>query len=218
MNPTRRQIVIGTAAAMICGVRPLVAVAGTQSIGGTAFGSHWRVTLDDAASADRVRDAVTSIVDSVDAAMSPWRGDSELSWFNVSRATGWQPASAPTCAVRRLRPDGRAAGAAVRFRPDQGRCGDAAGDLGRRGGDPQVRAVPDPRSLRDRQGPRHRPDRGDPRRTEASGRAGHRTDRAGRDSRPRAGHAKRHSALFLVQTDQGFSEVMTGAFADHLVV
>lgn len=99
MNPTRRQILIGTAAAMICGLRPLVASAGTQSIGGMAFASHWRVTLPDVAHAERVRDLVTAIVNSVDAAMSPWRGDSELSRFNASRSTGWRPVSAATCTV-----------------------------------------------------------------------------------------------------------------------
>lgn len=101
MQPTRRQILIGSAAAMVCGLRPLAALAGTHSIGGPAFASHWRITLTrkDTAKADRIRDAVTAIVESVDRAMSPWRGDSDLSRFNASPSTGWFPASTATCTV-----------------------------------------------------------------------------------------------------------------------
>ncbi len=99
MHPTRRQFLIGSGAAVACGSRPLAALAGTRSIGGTAFGSHWRLTLKDTARIGQVRHAVTAIIESVDAAMSPWRGESELSRFNANRSTDWQPMSAATCTV-----------------------------------------------------------------------------------------------------------------------
>jgi thiamine biosynthesis lipoprotein len=48
-----------------------------------------------------MRTALQAVVASVDAAMSPFRSDSEIGRFNRSDETGWFPLSAPTCQVLR---------------------------------------------------------------------------------------------------------------------
>ena len=70
----------------------------TEALRGPAFGASWMLVAP-AGAAAAVAPALEEIVASVDAAMSPFRADSELSRFNRSGETGWQPLSAETCAV-----------------------------------------------------------------------------------------------------------------------
>ena len=67
-------------------------------VGGPAFGSAWRVTAGGGVEGTAIARAVERVVASTDAAMSPWRHDSELSRFNRA-LPGETPVSAPLCAV-----------------------------------------------------------------------------------------------------------------------
>lgn len=96
MTLTRRDMIIGGLALSLL---PSGAAAATQAIGGPAFGSTWRMVLPADADAPRARAAVERIIAQVDAAMSPWRADSDVARFNVSTSTDWQQMSAETLAV-----------------------------------------------------------------------------------------------------------------------
>lgn len=76
-----------------------VRAAPTSTFGGHAFGSYWRVSCRAADSADRIRARIATVIDSVDAAMSPYRSDSEIGRFNASRSTDWAPVSPHTQTV-----------------------------------------------------------------------------------------------------------------------
>lgn len=96
--PSRRTFMTGAAAAMLCGAISAPAQAATR-IGGHAFGSSWRATLPADVDALAARHAIEAVVAAVDAAMSPYRPDSELSRFNRARTADWMPVSAQTCRV-----------------------------------------------------------------------------------------------------------------------
>lgn len=98
MRMTRRGMMLGGSALSMA---PSVALAtpATQVIGGLAFGSTWRLVLPAAADKYRARRAVEATVARVDAAMSPWRADSEVARFNARDTTDWQPMSAATMSV-----------------------------------------------------------------------------------------------------------------------
>lgn len=83
---TRRKLLIGATSAGIVAALP---AAATQYIGGPAFGSTWRVVLPKSADSFGVQQAVTSVVAEIDARMSPWRKDSEISRFNTARNSNW---------------------------------------------------------------------------------------------------------------------------------
>ncbi|SFP89742.1 FAD:protein FMN transferase [Tranquillimonas alkanivorans] len=95
MQLTRRTLLIGAAA--------LIATPGwasaTRILGGRAFASTWRAVLPADADAQAAAALVAHIVAETDAAMSPWRADSEVSRFNRSASLDWSPASANLCAV-----------------------------------------------------------------------------------------------------------------------
>lgn len=95
MNFTRRAFLASTAA---LAARPSFAGA-TASLGGDAFGSYWRLTLPQGGDARPADTAVRRVVARIDALMSPYRADSELSRFN--RASDGIPASAETLSVAR---------------------------------------------------------------------------------------------------------------------
>ncbi len=97
---TRRSL-LATAAAATAGLAaPALARAApaTQSEGGAAFGSYWRLTLPAAADAGPAARAIGEIVARTDALMSPYRADSEIGRFNRARA-GAMPAAPETLAV-----------------------------------------------------------------------------------------------------------------------
>jgi len=88
----RRSFIKGAAA---CGVGlslPMQAGA-VQVLGGNAFGSYWRVVLGGDASAAQVSQRVEAIVASVDASMSPYRAETEISLLNAADTTDWLPLS-----------------------------------------------------------------------------------------------------------------------------
>lgn len=101
MGMTRRTMLAGAGSVIVSGGVPTWASTRTRVIGGPAFGSSWRVTLTEGAREDSIAVAIRSIVESVSAAMSPYRSDSELSRFNASNNRDWQPMSPPLCAVVR---------------------------------------------------------------------------------------------------------------------
>jgi thiamine biosynthesis lipoprotein len=100
MRLTRRSVLIGAGSAFLAGALPASA-AGVRVIGGPAFGTSWRVTLPEGTEEAAIAAAIRSIIDSVDAAMSPFRADSEVSRFNAFGTCDWQALSPETCAVVR---------------------------------------------------------------------------------------------------------------------
>lgn len=100
MRLTRRSLLTGAGSAFLASALPAHA-AGTRVIGGPAFGTSWRVTLPESIEEGAIAAAIRSVVESVDAAMSPFRADSEVSRFNASGTCNWQALSPETCAVVR---------------------------------------------------------------------------------------------------------------------
>lgn len=76
----RRQFLFATAAAAFAGP----AQAGVERLGGPAFGSTWSVVAR--ADAALVRGVVARVTEETDAAMSPYRAESEISLFNRAPA------------------------------------------------------------------------------------------------------------------------------------
>lgn len=76
-----------------------VHASGMQSFGGRAFGSYWRLVLAQPGDELLIRARITEIIASVNAAMSPYDPTSELSRFNRSQSTDWQPLTLPTWRV-----------------------------------------------------------------------------------------------------------------------
>jgi thiamine biosynthesis lipoprotein len=68
-------------------------------IGGPAFGSYWRLSGVGAADAARLRPDIEAVIASVDAALSPYRLDSEIARFNAGSSTGWFAVSDQTHSV-----------------------------------------------------------------------------------------------------------------------
>ncbi len=98
MNITRRTLLHSAVFTGISVALPAMA-AGTQSVGGPAFGSTWRVVTPVGPSVFEIKESITAIVENVDKTMSPWRANSEISRLNHARNTDWHPLSAATCAV-----------------------------------------------------------------------------------------------------------------------
>jgi len=99
MTFTRRDMIIGMGAFAFAAPVPVSAGNNVQLLGGPAFGTAWRLVLRAGADGDAARRTVMETVGKIDAKMSPWRPDSEISRFNRSSSTGWQDASAETCTV-----------------------------------------------------------------------------------------------------------------------
>lgn len=94
----RRNMLLGTGGAFLSCALPTWA-AGTQIIGGPAFGSWWRAVLPPSADARETKVAIESVVASVDDAMSPFKKTSEISRLNDVRDTNWHPVSHDTSKV-----------------------------------------------------------------------------------------------------------------------
>ena len=67
-----------------------------QVLGGSAFGSYWRLSLAQPGDADTLRGAIGRVIRKIDGAMSPYRPETDLSRFNRAPAGEWQPLSAET--------------------------------------------------------------------------------------------------------------------------
>lgn len=92
MTLTRRATMLGLLATTFA---PSMVRAGVQVEGGLAFGSSWRVTLDDTTSFARLRPLIETVIAEVDDQMSPFRATSALSAFNATEVLGWQPMPRP---------------------------------------------------------------------------------------------------------------------------
>lgn len=102
VHPTRRQLIAtGGAFASTLLLPGLVhARSPVEVMEGRAFASHWRITAPAGQGIERHRAAITALLAGIDAQMSPWRADSEVTRFN--EGTGAEsPASAETALVAR---------------------------------------------------------------------------------------------------------------------
>ena len=99
MTLTRRKLIFGTGAMALCPSVPVCADTSTQVLTGFAFGGTWRLVVPASADPIIARYAVEATAARIDAAMSPWRTDSEISNFNNSLKTGWHAISADIHAV-----------------------------------------------------------------------------------------------------------------------
>ena len=97
MQLSRRAAILGLAATCINPARAFA--AGKTAIGGLAFGSSWRVTTDTQSDRAQVKSVIEAVVAEVNAAMSPFRPDSDLSRFNASASVDWQAAPSRLCNV-----------------------------------------------------------------------------------------------------------------------
>jgi thiamine biosynthesis lipoprotein len=73
----------------------------TKALGGPAFGTYWRSVVPYGTDMRSVRYAVEEVIARVDRAMSPFRADSEISFFNRKDSTDWFEASPAFCDVAR---------------------------------------------------------------------------------------------------------------------
>ncbi|WP_347311963.1 FAD:protein FMN transferase [Defluviimonas sp. SAOS-178_SWC] len=96
MHMTRRDVLAtGIAACMTA----RAAEAGPARIAGPAFGSSWHVVLPATADKAAATRAIMAETEAVDAAMSPYRADADLSRFNEERGTDWVPVAGSLCRV-----------------------------------------------------------------------------------------------------------------------
>ncbi|MCR8725534.1 FAD:protein FMN transferase [Frigidibacter sp. ROC022] len=100
MRLTRRDYIFGAAAlAAMATARETRADSGELiEISGPAFGADWRVRLAAEADSAAIAAAMVGVVGAVDAAMSPYRHDSEITRFNLTETADWLPLSGATLA------------------------------------------------------------------------------------------------------------------------
>lgn len=91
----RRNLLLGAGGALLSCAEPSWA-AGTQIIGGSAFGSWWRAVLPSSVDAREITVAIETVVASVDDAMSPFKKSSEISRLNAAIDIDWHPVSVET--------------------------------------------------------------------------------------------------------------------------
>jgi thiamine biosynthesis lipoprotein len=97
MELTRRGFLAG--ACSLAFARPVLAAPGAAVIEGPAFGASWRAVVPAGSDLREIGGALQAVVASVDAAMSPFRQDSEITRFNISNDSDWIALSATTCEV-----------------------------------------------------------------------------------------------------------------------
>lgn len=85
---TRRRFLAGSGAALGAAALP-AAAADLLQIEGPAFGARWRVRFAAGVDAGSIIRAITGVVETVDAAMSPFRPGSEISVFNRRETSDW---------------------------------------------------------------------------------------------------------------------------------
>ncbi|MCA0043475.1 FAD:protein FMN transferase [Celeribacter litoreus] len=84
---TRRQMIALSGATLCAGMAQAGSLSPTHSMEGRAFASHWRVTAPSDVPLEPHRAAIDRLLAEVDAQMSPWREDSDVSRFNRSTDT-----------------------------------------------------------------------------------------------------------------------------------
>lgn len=96
----RRQLLGGLGAAGLGLAAPALAGSGrgtgsaeTEHLLGGAFGSYWRVVLAAGHDTAPIREDIAAVVAAYDAALSPYRDDSEISRFNATDSADWLPVS-----------------------------------------------------------------------------------------------------------------------------
>ena len=97
MSIARRTFLVGAASLALS--PSVLAASGAVAIEGPAFGASWRALVPACCDPRAVANALQAIVAEVDAAMSPFRPESEIARFNQSDETGWIQLSAPSCVV-----------------------------------------------------------------------------------------------------------------------
>ena len=117
MRMNRRTLLAGAASFLVPNVR--AHADGIRVLGGPAFGSYWRLTLPSSVDAALAHAAVVAVTNSVDSSMSPYRPESDLSRFNLSRSSEWLrlPADVLEVIAAAIGVAGRTAGA---FEPTVG--------------------------------------------------------------------------------------------------
>ena len=94
MRLTRRCFLAGSTALTWVAAVPAQG-ATTSVIGGPAFGSYWRVSVDHDNDLHPIERRISEIVASVNGIFSPYDSRSELSAFNALRTNDWTPVSTP---------------------------------------------------------------------------------------------------------------------------
>jgi thiamine biosynthesis lipoprotein len=95
---SRRAFLLGAGTLALAGTLPATGQEVTL-LRGRAFGGTWQVSLPNAMADPNLCRDLAAILATIDAQMSPFRADSELSRFNLSHRTGRMAASAELCAV-----------------------------------------------------------------------------------------------------------------------
>jgi thiamine biosynthesis lipoprotein len=99
MTLSRRAFLASAAA--FAAAAPAARAGALRVTGGPAFGSYWRLALAPGADAPAARAAVARVVAGIDAAMSPYRGSSDLGRFNRRVTTDLVPVTPQTAALIR---------------------------------------------------------------------------------------------------------------------
>lgn len=97
MQISRRSMMFGLAASSACLALPVFAK--NQVLAGEAFGSTWRLVIEDVSKANIARSIVEKVVTEVDGEMSPYKASSALSLFNAAQTNDWQAMPEATCTV-----------------------------------------------------------------------------------------------------------------------
>lgn len=90
---------------MVQPVRAEVKEPPVYKLSGAALGTTWTVKWrgeENVEHSDKLRPAIEKVLGQVDAEMSTYRGDSEVSQFNASNSTNWIPVSTDTLAVTQI--------------------------------------------------------------------------------------------------------------------
>lgn len=101
MRLSKRQLLGGLGSLAIAAAMPATALAAPRRVAGRALGTAWRVAWAGGAGEADVARAMRAVLHSVDAAMSPFQGMSEISRFNTTVTRDWQPVSRAICSVVR---------------------------------------------------------------------------------------------------------------------
>ncbi|MDX1509435.1 MAG: FAD:protein FMN transferase, partial [Woeseiaceae bacterium] len=75
---------------------------GVYELTGNAIGTSFSIKIARPAGSldlDELAEQVSEVIDDVDASMSTWRDDSELSAFNANTSIDWVPVSRPLCEI-----------------------------------------------------------------------------------------------------------------------
>ncbi|WP_299345535.1 FAD:protein FMN transferase [uncultured Maritalea sp.] len=92
MKQTRRSFLLG-AGALLFTPYAARATSSTAVIEGPAFGASWRLVLPAGIDTFKLQHQLQAIITSVDATMSPFRPNTEISAFNNSHHSNWTPLS-----------------------------------------------------------------------------------------------------------------------------